>query len=371
MTKLLARLALLVLAASTLFAEPVHGDDAGGWKKDAAGRYLDDRCTTWFAFARADRGEGVSKTSCVCCHTIVPYALARPVLRKTAGAPTDQEKQLFAQIKLRVENWVGIDTPAYRLLYDFSAQKKKESRGTEAILNALMLAFTDRYAGRTAPAETTSKAFAILWQTQAADGPAKGSWDWLNFGFEPWESTGGRYYGAALAAIAVATAPGYYSPSVDAGVDAKVDLLRSFLRQGVAGQNLYNRAWALWAASSMDGILTADQRKEIISQLLAKQRADGGWSLSSLGSFTRMDGTPEETVSDGYATGLVLHVLQTAGVTKAEGQVAQGLAWLKANQKETGAWTGFSVNKKRDPTSHIGKFMADAATGYAVLALSH
>ncbi len=36
-----------------------------------------------------------------------------------------------------------------------------------------------------------------------------------------------------------------------------------------------------------------------------------------------------------------------------------------------GAWRGVSVNKKRDPASHSGKFMSDAATAYAVLALSH
>src|SRR5581483_4266085 len=206
----------------------------------------------------------------------------------------EQEKQLLTQTKLRVENWASIETTAYRLLYDFDAQKKKESRGTEAIFNALMLAFDDRYAGRTSPSDTTQKAFANLWQAQVADGSNKGSWDWLNFGYEPWESVHGRYYGAALATIAVATAPGYYAPGADGGVDAKVNLLKSFLRQGIASQNLYNRAWALWAGASMDGILTPEQRKEIISQLFGKQRADGGWSLASLGSFTRVDGTPED-----------------------------------------------------------------------------
>ena len=45
--------------------------------------------------------------------------------------------------------------------------------------------------------------------------------------------------------------------------------------------------------------------------------------------------------------------------------------WLKSNQSATGAWGGFSVNKNRDPASHSGKFMSDAATAFAVLALSH
>ncbi len=365
-----------LLAGLILVAIAVPHAPAGepnGWNKNAAAQYLDGRCNTWFEFARADRGQDATKTSCVCCHTIVPYALARPVLRKLAGTgvPTDLEKKLLAQTTLRVENWANLDTPAYRLLYDFSEDKKKESLGTEAVLNALMLACDDGHDGRVTPSNVTRKAMANLWQMQLADGPHKGSWDWLNFGFEPWEGKGGRYYGAALAAVAIASAPGYYSAGTDPNLDAKVSLLRVFLKEGVASQNLYNRAWALWAAARLDGILSAEERKTIIAQLLAKQRADGGWALSSLGTFQRMDSTPEEATSDGYATGLVLHILQASGVPKNDPKVSQGLGWLKKNQQASGAWPGSSLNKKRDPETHIGKFMADAATGYAVLALSH
>ena len=56
---------------------------------------------------------------------------------------------------------------------------------------------------------------------------------------------------------------------------------------------------------------------------------------------------------------------------KGDVNIAKGLAWLESNQSAMGAWEGVSVNKKRDPASHPGKFMSDAATAFAVLALSH
>src|SRR5207248_6418821 len=117
--------------------------------------------------------------------------------------------------------------------------------------------------------------------------------------------------------------------------------------------------------------LTADERTAVAAQLLAKQQSDGGWSLPALGQFKRSDGTPQETASDGYATGLVLHVLQTAGISKDDPNVAKGLAWLRANQAATGEWRTASVNKKRNPATHVGQFMTDAATAYAALALGH
>ena len=147
--------------------------------------------------------------------------------------------------------------------------------------------------------------------------------------------------------------------------------LRGFLHDHFPDQNLYNRTWALWASVTLDGVVDAERRTELISQIRAKQHADGGWSLSSLGEFVRSDGTPQETAADGYATGLVLHVLQTAGVRKEDPNVAKGLAWLRTNQAATGEWRAASLNKKRNPDTHIGKFMTDAATAYAVLALGH
>lgn len=348
------------------------GDDVG-WKMTEAAKYLDDRARVWLAFSSANRGEGETRTTCISCHTAIPYLLARPALRKLTGtdAPTEHERNLLTHVKRRVDSWKDLDTPPYKLFYDFDEAKKKESWGTEGVWNAVVLSFDDAHQGKGTPSDVTRRALANLWQVQTPTGDDKGSWDWLNFGLEPWESKSARYHGAALAAIAVGTAPGYYIAGKDADLDAHVTSLSDYLKRGLAKQNLFNRAFALWASCGLKETLKPEERQAIVKELFDKQQTDGGWSLPSLGTFVRSDKTEQETTSDGYATGLVLHVLQTAGMAKDEARIAKGLAWLRSNQAATGEWRTSSVNKKRDPTTHVGKFMSDAATGYAILALSH
>jgi squalene-hopene/tetraprenyl-beta-curcumene cyclase len=68
---------------------------------------------------------------------------------------------------------------------------------------------------------------------------------------------------------------------------------------------------------------------------------------------------------------LVAYALQQAGASPAESHVAHALAWLEQHQdRATGTWSATSLNKQRDPATDIGKFMSDAATAYAVLALT-
>jgi hypothetical protein len=112
------------------------------------------------------------------------------------------------------------------------------------------------------------------------------------------------------------------------------------------------------------------QRNAIIEAALAKQREDGSWSMSDLGPWKRVDATALDTSSDGYATGLMALALQSGGLQRSNTHVSKALTWLSQHQdSSTGMWAASSLNKQRDPAADAARFMSDAATAYAVLAL--
>jgi len=64
-------------------------------------------------------------------------------------------------------------------------------------------------------------------------------------------------------------------------------------------------------------------------------------------------------------------VLEEAGVSDDNVQLERGLSWLAGHQDPTeGFWPASSVNKRRHMSSDTGRFMSDAATAFAVLALT-
>jgi squalene-hopene/tetraprenyl-beta-curcumene cyclase len=312
---------LAAVAAINLAQRPADKPSATGLR--AAASYMDSRLDWWEHWPNAARDHD---TQCVSCHTVEPF-----YPDQTRGLP-----------------------------------KTSESRGTESVLNAVVLATRD--ASSKVLSDDARQAFTNMWALQFKAGDLKGAWAWLNFHLEPWESNESGYFGASLAAIAVGTAPGNYAATPE--IQDQLKLLRDYLQQHADTERLFNRAMVLWASSKMPGLLTATQRQAIIDAALAKQHEDGGWSMSELGSWKRSDSTPLETSSDGYATGLIALAVQSAGLQRTDAHVSRALLWLSQHQdSRTGMWWAASLNKQRDPASDPGKFLSDAATAYAVLAL--
>jgi squalene-hopene/tetraprenyl-beta-curcumene cyclase len=305
--------------------------------------------------------------------------VARPVLRTALGEPgaSAGEQKLVENVTRRVRLWKE-DGPYYADNGD--DYKTAESRGTEAVLNAMVLANYDAQRGQLS--DDTRAAFDNMWALQQTTGNHKGAWDWLQFDQEPWEANDSGYYGAALAAMAVGTAPDGYASSPE--IQSNLKLLREYLNRESAAQSTMNRIFLLWASTKLPGLLGPEQQKAIIHEALRKQQPDGGWRLASLvwkwrgwslkslaNIWLREDGTPLEGKSDGVATGLITLVLQEAGVPRDQPQIKLGLSWLMSQQNAAdGSWPASSVNKRRHISSDTGRFMSDAATAYAVLSLT-
>ena len=364
MTALTLRTCVLAACLVTsLCAGDASTAEAAARRYKAAAAYLDGRITWWMGWRSAARDHD---TFCVSCHTVLPYAMARPAMRAALGeqeiSPT--ERKLLANVGKRVRMWNEV-APFYPDKAP-ADPKTAESRGTESILNALILAGYDATKGNLT--SEARAAFENMWAEQLKTGEAKGAWSWLQFHNAPWEGDS-QYYGATLAALAAGIAPGNYRSSPE--IRDRLQSLREYLLRELPSQVLINRVMLLWASTTIPSLLSTGQQKSIVSEALGKQQADGGFSLSSfIGDWKRRDNTPLETKSDGYATGVVALALQQAGVLREDPKLKRALTWLMQNQDTSeGRWLAYSPNKQRDLSSDIGRFMSDAATAYAVLAL--
>jgi hypothetical protein len=342
------------------------------WSPAAAARYMDQREVWWQGWDRAQKDHG---TLCVSCHTQATYSLARPVLRGQLGehSPSPQEQVMLASVEKRVREWKDMKPFYSDELY--GTGKEMESRNAESVLNAVILS---SYDGLSA---TARLALDNAWALQTQTGPDAGAWVWQNFEYTPWESKESQYHWAALMAVTLgkdcrgtpenqaARETGDYC--TDPKVAPHLNLLLGYLRSQYELQPLVNKVVALWAEKWFPDVLTYDQSRALMDDLDRLQHRDGGWSLTDLGTWQRRDKTPLETRSDGYATGLIVLVREElAKTSSANPHVQRGIEWLEANQdKTTGAWPAWSLNKNRDVTTPVGQFMSDAATSYAVLAL--
>jgi squalene-hopene/tetraprenyl-beta-curcumene cyclase len=347
-------------------------NDTQNWNPAAAASYLDARERWWQNWPSAQMDHG---TVCISCHTAVPYALVRPVLRQQLDEKemTGPETAMLASVEKRVTDWSQM-TPFYTDAV-YGAGKTEQSRATEAVLNAVVLSSYDAAHGRLSL--VTRTAFNNAWALQEKTGANAGGWKWQDFHLAPWESTESGYQGAALMAVALGQTPDQYNS--EAGVRGHLDQLRNYLHRQYAAQPLMSRLYVLWASARMPGLFSKADRTELIKRIDDLQLHDGGWALPSLDQqpgrrrylldhWRQATNTAE---SDGCATGLVVLALEEGGVERRDPVLDRGLHWLEQHQAKDGSWWASSLNGPRNPDSDVGPFMTDAATGYAVLALEN
>jgi hypothetical protein len=343
------------------------------WDATRAAAYLDSRELWWQGWAPAQKDHG---TICISCHTVVPYAMARPTLRQSVDetAMSTPEKVLMDSVEKRVRSWNQM-APFYS---DRDGRDKAaQSRATEAVLNAVILASYDERQGYFRP--ITRTAFDEAWALQERAGENAGGWKWQDFNLAPWESVESGYQGAALLAVKAENAPDGYAAGPDAA--PYLERLREYLKRDYSSQPVMNQLYVLWASARSPGLLTSAQRKSVLAALQSLQQPDGGWALSSLDQGDRprdsrwrwirkqLNIAPKPPESDGCATGLVVLVLEELGTSRQDPMVMHGLQWLERHQDSDGSWRAESLNEKRNPQTDVGRFMTDAATGYAVMAL--
>jgi hypothetical protein len=363
-----ARLALVALSAALVASVGLTGraQTPPAWNPQKAAAYLDQQQQTWYEFSAAQQDQ---ETLCMSCHTTLTYALARPALADVAADTMNARmKVMYDSVEKRVAKWDVIES--------FYPSQADRARATEAVLNAVILVARDARQPKPEMSAPAKKAFDILWKLQSTGGPEAGSWKWLDFGgpFQPWEVTASRYYGAALAAVAVGRASKYHNFQTDAEKTG-VERLRTYLKGSEGQANAFNKAYLLWAAGELPGLLDESEKKPLITAVVEKQRPDGGWNVAELVGLdnrTISGQGPADKASDGYATGLVVHALIKAGVPQGDPAVKKGLAWLAdpAHRGPVGQWRAVSLNKDRKETQYPWTFMNDAATGFAVLALT-
>jgi squalene-hopene/tetraprenyl-beta-curcumene cyclase len=277
---------------------------------------------------------------CGTCHTNYAHMMAGPMVEKTPSAELVEVRAFFES---RATGW------------DKPEKSAKPIRDGEIVATAAALAFHDAAStGKLQP--ITRAALDRMWTVQRPDG----AWNWFDCDLPPMEDD--DYYGIVLAAVAVGQAPENYK-STEAAQKGMAKV-REYLRATPA-PNLHHRALLLWASMGIDGLMDQKDREQTVADLLAAQRPDGGWSLTSLGRFERRDGTPnpENAPADGYGTGFVVYVLRQFGMPADAEPIRRGIAWLKTHQRASGRWF------TRSPTVNTNHYITHAGTGYALMAL--
>ena len=296
-----------------------------------------------------------TQQKCISCHTNGTYMVVRPALAPTLGKPNTSQREFF------------LDTLKV-MAVEGKEKLSTSTRPGSLIYLAAGLAEWDANITKTLSPET-AQALELMFSIQTDEG----TWGTLDC-WPPYESD--AYHEATVAMMAAATAPGWLQKTDESGspeLKAQVEKLKQYLRTQKPLHD-YSRVLLLWAATRTPGLIEDAQRAELLTLLASHQREDGGWSLRTFaapeawGKGNRAEKLKAEPdfatpASDGHMTGLAIIVMRSAGVPADDPRIQKGVAWLKANQRESGRWWTRSLN------TDAWHYITYSGTAFPLLAL--
>jgi squalene-hopene/tetraprenyl-beta-curcumene cyclase len=291
---------------------------------------------------------------CVACHTNGSYMVARPLMSRQLGPPQKELRGFF------------VKTLQEELATD-PADMRPELDSTQAVYVAAGLVIWDANVTHQLSPET-AEALDMMFKLQRADG----DWTISDDNNPPLESS--RFQLATVAARAVGNAPGWLARQRGTAVEAKVNLMESYLRSDHKRQGDYDQTDLLWAAAELPGLLDAGRMTALVDMISKHQKPDGGWSIRSFAApeewgkgnrAPRLRAEPDyaDSPSDGHMTGLAIIALRKAGVPASDPRIQRGVAWILGNQRSSGRWWTRSLNTDN------WQFISYSSTVYPLLAL--
>ena len=290
----------------------------------AAGRYLEEGALAW-----------VREKSCINCHTTGPYLAERPALALLLGSPNEEILADFLE-----------SVPA-----EVRPQQETEKNGHRyfagswtAVWRSLGLAEWDKHV-RGSLAETTDRSLRDLFERQSANGA------FVSYGEVEIPHITTDFELSVQAVRAIAAAPGWLAGLKDPELRARVERLKTWLREATP-KNDYDRILRLQLAHDLPELVTASQREAALALLTSKQHADGGWSTRDFSAVQDWHYTMSDTVlkllaslpdagrpeSDAYMTAFAVVLMRQNGVATEDERVQRAVAWLKREQRVSGRW---------------------------------
>lgn len=318
--------------------EPLRGE----FSAQAASEYLEQGSAAWSGSRR-----------CVSCHTNGTYMTIRPALSESLGKPPASHRDFFVEQLHSLQ-----EQPESRL--------KQSTRPAQVIYIAGGLAEWDRHVSGSLSAET-DEALRLMLSLQLETG----TWGSLDC-WPPFESD--AFHEATVAAMAIATAPGWLESVKDDGeVTERINRLHGYLRTEKPPHD-YGRVLLLWAAARSPELLQNEQVETLTKLLMSKQHADGSWAIRDFASpeewgggnraeKLRAEPDLETPAGDGHMTGLAIIVLRESGHAAEVPEITRAVNWLKSHQQQSGRWWTRSLN------TDSWHFITYSGTAYPLRAL--